>query len=374
MKSTQVGGAQEALKAQERQNQSVAQETFQRYNQTYTKAMAALTGENYPLVLTVCENAKAGTQEACMDDIRRNMQGLLMGNDTASQMVMSIKASQPKNLISFKCQGLNGCIRTLQNIHTNLKKEVVSLKAFKRDYVTKANQSIEQFTQRMAQTLSPQNQMLEQQIRNLNSTLAGLGVKGTISPKGVEAEQFEKDGEPSGENDTDNGGLFKMPKSLSNLIGGKMSPPMLDVSKDSFKDALSGVADAVSKLDDQKTKIADALTKVDALASSCSQQELEKAIGSLEKEVERFNSCMGSENWCDTNGSSLDQLVNSLQAASISGLEGVQGTLESGQINCQGEKSSSANCVGVSGAISKFNDVKRINSRIQKASGAASAL
>ncbi len=374
MESTQLGRVREQLLAAERTNQATAKETFQRYNQAYSRGMYALTGENYPLVLTACESAKPGTQEACMEDIQRNMQGMLMGNSAASEMLMSIKSSQPKNFISFKCQGINGCISKLRNINTNLKKEVVNLKSFKRDYVTKANQSMDQAAQRMAQALAPQNQMLEKQIRDINSALSGFGVKGVVTPKGVEAEQLEKDGEFGGDSDSDMGGLYKMPKSLTNFIGGKMSPPMLDVSKDSFKDALGGIVEASNKLDDKKSKIADVLSTLDGLASSCPAAAMESAISKLDSEVRKMESCYGNKAWCDKNSSALDSLLASMTNIGAEGLESVQASLDSGINACKGAKVEGTSFCDVSRAQSKLDEVRRIQKRNERSSKSSGAL
>jgi len=393
LKSSQLGTAQEAILAKERENQANSMSKFQEYNQVYTKAVGAITSQNLPLVLTACENAKPAQQEGCFDQIEKSVRGLLMGNAPGTTVQMEIKGTNPQNNIRFTCAGLNGCLKDLQTRNKAIKTEIAKVKDFKRSYVTKVNDGIETFAQRMAQVMSTQNQALDQQMRTLNGTLASLGVKGVIDLKPIEQEELEKDGEVGGDNDSDMGGLYKMPKNLLKTVGGRMSPPMLNVAENSFKDALEGIAERKEKLEDRKTQAQEGLDKVAALMSECPAREKEKAVDKINNLMGQIHSCTRDEDFCGGNGQAeLERLLQSVKQMELSGDDpDISGSLSRGIARCkkleqvkgQGQVGStkvtlvgesSSDCMAVVTSLeARANDVSRINKRVQRASKSSSA-
>jgi hypothetical protein len=338
MSSTEIGKAQRKIKDDEDALDAQVRKQFQDYNQAYVEALQPLTGMNFPLSLTLCERGNSKVRERCLKQIEEAIRGNLMGNTPQSEIAMSIPANKPENIINFTCRGINGCLTGLQNISTKLKQEVIKAKSFKTDYVLKANQSIEQFTQRMATALGTQNQAVKSKIDELNAALAGLGVKGTIKVDPVSAESFEKDGKPGEDDDSSMGGLYKMPKNLMDLVGGKMSPPLLDVKSSSFEDALEGIAKESDELKDRQTQITEAIDKISVLRTECLAKEEEKAQDSLKSQLSQIASCSRSVNFCATGGSDrLQELLNSInEITEVRGDRDITGPLDRGISQCSG--------------------------------------
>jgi len=337
LKTSEIGRMQEQVVLKERSNEAAVRTKLQEYNQSYMKAMKAMTGNNYPLVLTACERGAPDVQERCLGQIEREFRGIVNGNTPNSEIAMTIPSSQPESTINFTCRGINGCQAALQNISTKLNQEVVKARAFKRDYVVKANQSIDSFTARMATVLGVQNEALDQQIRNINSMMAGLGVKGTVDLKPVEAEELEKDGELGEENDNGMGGLYKLPKSLMKLVGGKMSPPMLDVTENSFKEALGGIAEAGKELDEKKSQIQEASDKLVTLKGECLKKEEDLIKKKLDEVLGKVRECSRNIEFCEGDGSdALVELRDDVGDLGFIGSEpDISGTLSKGISQCQ---------------------------------------
>jgi hypothetical protein len=338
-RSTEVGQAQEAVLAQERKADADYRKRLKEYNNSYTKAMKVLTGTNFPLTLTACENGGSQVRENCLREIGRELDGVLRGNTPQSEIVMAIPGNQPGNSINFSCRGINGCRTSLENIGKKLKQEVVAAKSFKADYVMKANQSIQMFTQRMAQALSSQNAALKEQQTALNNQLAALGVKAGINLSSVEPEELEGDGKPDDESDDSRGGLYKMPKSLLGLVGGKMTPePLLQVKGDSLKDALSGIAEANEKMKEQKGQLQEAIDKIASLKEECVSKEEQKIVEKLESQISKINSCSRSIEFCE-GGAGEDafrDLRDSVRDMDLIGDDpDISGSLSRGISNCR---------------------------------------
>lgn len=389
LKGSQLGVAQEMILAKERENQANTMSKFQDYNQVYTKALGSITQQNLPLVLTACERGKPAQQEGCFDQIEKSVRGLLMGNAPGSSVKMVIHGTNPANNFNVTCSGINGCLKALQNRNKSLKVEIAKVKEAKRIYVTKFNDSAERFTQRMAQSLGVQNQALDQQMRSLNATLAGLGVKGVVDLKPIDAEEFEHDGEVSGDNDTDMGGLYKMPKNLLKLVGGKMTPPMLNVAENSFKEALEGVAERKKDLDDRKAQAREAADKLASMMSECPGKEKEKIAEKLGGSLEKLAQCSRALTFCQSNGpTALEALRDSLRSLELTADDAdISGTLGRGISDCRDvnntfnritdeadkakaklEGNPTVDCQGVVSDIrSKASAISSINRRVKKA-------
>jgi hypothetical protein len=222
---------------------------------------------------------------------------------------MLIRGSNPATNIAFTCQGINGCISTLQNVNRNLDTERKRIDAFKSDYVLKANQNVDQFTKQMAAMLSPQSQQLQNQLKAMNTALASLGVGQGINIKPVDGEQLEKDDD----------GLYKAPKNALNLIGANMNPPMLDVNGDAFTSGLGGIAEGQKDVDHELARAQTGLTKLNSLASSCSIKPVRDLVASLSSDVGNISDC-GTNRNCDP-GSRLYQLADSMRSLTGPGID-----------------------------------------------------
>lgn len=304
--NTGVGQAQEALKRAERTTSDTVNALLNKYQSSYSEAMRSLTGINLPMNVGACRGATPSTQVNCLTEIQAQMEGMLDGSTANSTIDMMIRGNRPETNIVFSCQGLNGCIRKLQNAGRQLQAEQTRVKAYRTQYVNAANQNIHKFTQQIAQYLSPQSQQLTARLAQLNTALASMGVSTAINLNPLEAEQLQPD--------PNHDGLYGPPQSVLKLVGGNMNPPMLDVSGNAFGNSLSGVADGSRDLDRDIARVADNNAKLASLQSSCRLRPVKELSNSMAADVRDLGSCPSSASLCGANGtlSSLVGAVSSL--------------------------------------------------------------
>ncbi|MEK6705499.1 MAG: hypothetical protein AABZ06_06900 [Bdellovibrionota bacterium] len=298
-----LGVAAANIKKLERETSVRVNEFLNQYSQQLSENMSVLVGQHMPVDVSRCQNAAPNTQTNCLDDLRRNMEGLLAGSVPQSEMNIVIPSKDPQSAIKFRCQGINGCITSLQNISRKLENEKKRLGQFKSDYVLKSNQSMQNYTRQMASILSIQSQALSNRLKSLNSNLASLGVRSAVDIKPVEGEQFEADED----------GLYKAPKSVLKLIGGQMTPPMLDVHGENFSSALGGVTERANEIDEKMSRLNESKSFLVALGPKCSKEKLEKQVNVLSSVTDRFaNTNCGSigEGWCEKFRDDFVRLAN----------------------------------------------------------------
>jgi hypothetical protein len=302
--NTALGLGDFRIQQMERATRTKIDGMLTKYSQQYAENMRGLTGMNLPLDTRSCNNAAPHTQAKCLDDIKVQMEGLLKGNVPQSGVQMMVKGNNPKTNIVFTCQGLDGCITTLQNVSRNLATEKKRVDQFKKDYVLRANQNVDRFTKQMATMLSPQSQALTNRLKALNTALASLGVGSGVNIPTLRGERMQKDED----------GLYQAPDSALKAIGEQMNPPMLDVSGNSFSSALGGVADGVKRIDQDLARAQDAKARLQSLASTCGAKPVREAIATLRTDVEQLAAlrCGTSRAYCGQS-QRLGQLVQSVR-------------------------------------------------------------
>jgi hypothetical protein len=274
----------------------------------WTEAMAGLTGQHLPLTLNKCINQAGKTQVACLEDLQTNMQNLLQGNGIVGFVNMQVKGTDPKTAISFTCNGINGCITSLQNVQRNLAVEKTRLQTGKKQYVLQSRQSTDNFTKQAAAMMSAQGQALNNKLKNLNSVLSSMGIGG-IRIRDVQGEPMKYD-----EN-----GLPMPPNSAVQLIGGMMNPKMLDVSGSTFAESLEDVARGSQKLEEKLAPLSEAKEKLSLLKSSCAEERLVGAVKRVSDSLDLMTSgdCAWHDKFCTPANESvlatLSQTVSDLE-------------------------------------------------------------
>ncbi len=279
-KSTQLGVLQEGIKQQERIIRTNVSKLMNGYSALIQDSMSALTGENMPINTSNCTapNQTAKGQMQCLDDSLKNVKGLVEGSISQSVVNMVIKGNNPSSNIGLQCAGLKGCAQKLKNLATNVEAERQRVKEFKESYVLQSNQAIETFTKQVASQLSPQMAALQQRLATMNLIVGGLGVKSLVEPAGVDGESLDKEGEELA-------GLYKVPKSTLALIGGQMSPPMMDLSKNPFNTVITGMTERLSEISKAQADVAKVITEINQIPAKClAQKEKERK----EEEKERL--------------------------------------------------------------------------------------
>jgi hypothetical protein len=300
--SSELTLAAQRIKSFETETSTMATELMNKYSQTYTEALASMTGGHYSMDLSTCQNAKPEVVSGCFDKISSTMSGVL----DSKPIGLIIKGSDAKNNIAFKCAGLNGCITKLQQVRTNLKSEFQRVDTYKKNYVTQANQNVEKFTKSMAQNLSVQSQQLDSRMKQLNGALASLGISSMVNLGSVEGEQLEFQ-EP------DN--LVKPPKNVLNLIGGQMNPPMLNVTGSSFTEAQGALGAEIKQIEkDEISKVKDSDAKLVELSKECTENAISDKLAAAQRGVDELNSrsCVQAGMNCGQ-GDKFEDLLATLQ-------------------------------------------------------------
>ena len=292
MVNNALGLAIQGAQRSDRQLCAKVDSLFDKYSQQYSAAMTSLTGMNLPLDVSgcrsssncsvlaacnediVCRQKVFNLETSCLADLKQNMEGVLRGTTQNSNVTILVSANNAKQNISFDCSGVNGCVRKMQNLSTELGKEQEKIKTFKDSYVTKANQSIEAFNRDTASKLGYASQQINSRLKDLNAALAQYGSGASIKIKSYESEDMSQN--------TDEDKLYKLPKDPMKVIGGSAKPPLLDISGDNFSDSLSGMDKAAQKLGDDQNKVNEVMNNVMNLSASCPKRGLKDRLAKID--------------------------------------------------------------------------------------------
>ncbi len=256
-------------------------EQIRGYAESYTRALKALTGQNFPLDTSGCERQKIelDAQLACYRDIQENVRGMIRGSTPNSKMTLRIQGA--KSAFLMDCNGISGCVAALQQKHTQIDQEKRAATVSRQNYIQTSNRNIQNYFRQIAGQLSPQSQALMAHLKALNLALGSLGVSKSIKIDSVKAEDPEFEEEAGAEGRGSEKGLMKPPKNILNFVGGMMSPPLLDVSADVFEGGASAIADGVEKLNEKLAKVTGSVQLLEDLAIRCPKEKAEKLAEGL---------------------------------------------------------------------------------------------
>jgi|GEM_PF-5691112 len=338
---------------------------IEKYAQLYDEGIRALTGNSMPLPgVDVCKNANPETGLKCMDDLKKNIEGLLTGRVPQSRMNIFIKGINTSNYIPIQCMGLNGCVRVLTNVKTSLELEKKRLETFKKDYILTANQQIEGFVRSMANQFSPQSAEIQNGLQSLGSRLGALGVRG-LSPKAIQGKGLEGGGEE----------LYQVPGDIYSLIGAQMNPPMVDLSEAGISEALQDVSEKFKKIDKDVSKAQEYAQKLNATPIECKKKNRDAFMKKLEEDVGKANDCAMAKVACDAiDYNELQNLVESLEEAGID--TSLHGSDQSEDLDLSSSLSHGMNLCNTGGnvdALSLQTQQDNINSYLTEMGNAQSA-
>jgi hypothetical protein len=279
-----------------------------------------------------------------MDDLVKTMNSQLSGvqpsaapNTPSFAMNITIKGNDAATTFNVACSGIDGCVGKLQQASTALVREQKRIDTFKADYIGKSFRATEQFTQQLRQALSPQSEALRNQLKSMNAALATLGVEDMVEiddVRGADLEQDERE---------EFAGLPKVPESILDLIGSKMTPPLLNVAGDNYSKALAGISQASNALKDKESKLAQLKTRLGPLAEKCRSEDLEERVEAIKSQAQTYAGC--AKYYCyrsqmkEGDFVSLAQSIQNLMlpGAPVAALSSVKGYLENGQNSCKDE-------------------------------------
>ena len=319
-------------------------EQIRGYAESYTRALKALTGQNFPLDTSGCERQKIelDAQLACYRDIQENVRGMIRGSTPNSKMTLRIQGA--KSAFLMDCNGISGCVAALQQKHTQIDQEKRAATVSRQNYIQTSNRNIQNYFRQIAGQLSPQSQALMAHLKALNLALGSLGVSKSIKIDAVKAEDPEFEEETGADGRGSEKGLMKPPKNILNFVGGMMSPPLLDVSADVFESGASAIADGVEKLNEKLTKVAGSRQLLKDLAVRCPKEKAEKlaeGLNSLGSSL-AAGDCFGTSVCPKDGNSALFDLLESLSDLGLDGIS-VPPNLEKGFL-CGDQASAIAAC------------------------------
>ncbi len=246
-------------------------------------------GQTAPLNTDACSASSvplAGMMK-CAEDLETNLDGAYYGNTPNSAVSILVKgnSTNPVTQFSFNCNGVNGCVTVMQNLVTNLKSETQKLDQSKKSYIQQANQTLEQYKMQMQQVLSVQNQALMGRLSTLKGVLARNGVNDPLSTDPVKKVPMVKS-KYTDSTGKELDGLYEMPSDLLGVIGGDLSPPMIDPSSSTFDNARQSIAQAISQNTQKESEAARIMAEISNSQQSClsrfNQALAKKGLGYLD--------------------------------------------------------------------------------------------
>jgi hypothetical protein len=299
---TQLYTRAQQITQQETTTKAQVDQETQDMSSAYTQAMAALTLTHVPLSTTTCTSANLQNEMNCVTDLQAQLRGALYGNTSTSSVSENIPTNdtQPgSSAINFTCQGLQGCATAYQAVDLNLTNEITRLNSSKQTYITNANSATDSFLNSIKTALSGQSQALQLKMQQLNSQLASMG----ISPISTSTEQYT----PMSKNGD---GLYTMPNDLLAVVGGGLTPPMLDMSGDPFTQGLQQIAQSQQDEQSKATDAANEVAQIQQEEASCKSQGNQNMLARYTNEAkDLITTCAQVDPGCQSSGSALQDLA-----------------------------------------------------------------
>lgn len=330
--SSSIGRLEFSLQDSQRKSATAMQGFLSHYSTQYNQIMTGLTGINIPMDTSKCAGASQSCADAlnssqdpsqllvscaqsqsaiasCTADMQTNIANLVTGVGTQYAMNMTIKGNTAASTVKFQCEGLAGCVTSLQSWNRFAEGDKARLTSEKTSYITNQNQNILTQFRSAASQLNAASAALVKTLNDMRTALTGIGVSGDIADKRLETDDPEYETEKDGSQ-----GLIKNPKSMVKLINGMMEPKLLDLDGGVIGDVNKAIAAGKKDLAD---KSADAITAdtVTGKAAQCTtdaKKAADKLVSGLRREIENIKQCQLAELPCLDAGGALEQLVTSI--------------------------------------------------------------
>jgi hypothetical protein len=264
--SSELGQRKAAIEEDEATIRTGANEKLLQYQDLYSDTFSELTQNPAPLNLSACRRSKIQGQMNCLSQLRDNLTGVLNGTNTAAGIDINISGRRTlgnggPTAIKFRCAGLNGCIRTLQTVRTNVQRRVYELQANLVDRTQTFTRATDNFVTSASQALQSQSSLLNRRLDDINQAMTSMGLRpldlGTVQPQDLQPDG----GQPP---------LPMVPQDMASLIGGRMDPPMLDVAGGRLNtDAQGALADGRRDVEEEFREANQAKREIEALRGEC---------------------------------------------------------------------------------------------------------
>lgn len=206
-------------------------------NKGYADVMAALNDQSVSLNRTQCSKDNPTKMQECYASIRTNLQGLLEGNASLTTATKTIKGGTMVPGFAVPCQGLNGCITSLQTVREKLVDQSRMANQAKQKYVADGNNQVQTQLQAFSGFLATTQASVLKQYDQMKAAFVAMGVNPPESLKTMEAEGLEQMDGPNGEK-----GPYKAPKSMAAAMSGLVQPGgLINFAELGMKDAFAEV-------------------------------------------------------------------------------------------------------------------------------------
>jgi hypothetical protein len=316
----------------------------------YTKDMVGLTGEpTYTFNTSLCDAATPEKKLACIEQAGTQLKNLLDGNTPETAMAQKIPGNDANTDIRFTCQGIRGCITSMNTLKVNLQKEKGRIKAYRGTYVAQANASAKQFVAAINSAIKAPTQKLRAQLQALNANLAILGT--TIDIPDVDGGGTKLIASEDPEMD----GLLQAPDDVKKLLAETAQPKIPDISGNNFSQALDGVGKVAQELGEKQTKLAEATAQISGTERKCLAEEKKAKFDKLARAAERVEECASGGDQCRPSDiDNVESLMVQVEGIKVSGSYARDGQGNSNSV-------SSGDIEDVVGSLNGFVDSCRQN-------------
>ncbi len=242
-------------------------ESYQKLSQRYTGIQGALRGENMQLNAPACVSGPTQSRINCLQNARNAIQGLLTGSAADSRNVITLSGNNAAKAIPIPCSGLSGCISALQKNKRSLVSHQQQVFAERQSYILTQNQGMETFAKMLGAQLSGASMMINKQLSDLNLALASIGGS-PMTPQPLRGEQLQPD----------QFGLHRPPQNPLNFIAQFVSPPLPDLSNQSF---MGGVGSSVQNVNSRMAQASSQLMQIQTLWPKCEAERKRTILESL---------------------------------------------------------------------------------------------
>lgn len=288
----------------------------------------ALTSGHAAAGLGACINSNAQGKISCLNQATTLLQNQLNGAGQAPQSI-PIPGRIRGLPLNVQCSGLDGCIRSMKNLKTDLATQSTQLTA-------QMDTKKQEFNQGLETALAAAGAQLRERIGPM---LAGMtSLNGVMQQMGVE---MPSDNYPPVALEDGPEGIKSTPRDIVAFLGGQGQPPMPDFGRGGLGRAIASVGAKRTELGRKAVNFNNLLMQLNEKAQSCRAEFESAAAARLERRINALvDACGARLNYCNSNGSADNALVENARRAlnatdprvSNSSIddEGTTGTVDSG--------------------------------------------
>ena len=310
-----------AIVQSQQQAQAAITSAMTTAQQNYAAVTAGI-GQTGSFNSSACVNQPLTTQVNCLQNTQSLLNNMLDGTgNTNLKGSIALRSTQGDGVV-IPYTGLNGLVQGLNSAKQSLTTVQTTQNTAIQQLPQKAMTDAQNYVKQMATALSPASASISTLFNSLTQGMSGLNITGfsasTATLATVQGEQLQADGD----------GMPTAPQSMTNLIGGAMTPPLADING-------AGVTGLTSSLNQASAALQQSMQQLSASKMMVMQQQ--------EQEAQELKTCQ-------------NKLVSTLKNEVIKSVKAYDG------INCYGRGDCSPN--NRSGLQKLLQDSSKITSQV----------